>query len=432
MAVGATTAVVASRGEGRRRPPGTASVGALVALTALTAVPLALRGPGYVLDDWFLLANARFDGWWRALPADLFRARPGSGIVYALTVGLVGRHPLVAFVLQVALVAAAALLLQALAARFVGAPLATATALVWLWLPNHGSLLHWTTATPITVSLILLLAGLWALDDERPVWAALALGASVLSYEATAPAALLGLLVVPVLRGRPWVRPALIGAAVLAPVGVWMLANVPAVKDEGLRRTADLGLVVPAHVGWGVLPDGPVATIGGALACVAVVLVVVDAVRRRTIDVEAAMVLAGITTIVVGTVPFVRYFYAPLGAGDRVNVVAGVGTALLWTGLGAWLVRRLARPVAVSLAAAVLLAMGVASWQGSMAWADAADDATRILDGLPPLEPGDTVTVARPPVRRNVAALADRSNLVGAVQLEAGTREVDARFRPGR
>ena len=144
------------------------------------------------------------------------------------------------------------------------------------------------------------------------------------------------------------------------------------------------------------------------------------------------MVAAGITTIVVGTLPFVRYFYAPLGTGDRVNVVAGVGTALLWTGLGAWLARRIPRPMIVTVATAVVVAMGAAAWQGSMAWADAADDASRILDELPPIEPGDTVTVARPPVRRNVAAFADRSNLVGAVQLEAGTRDVDARFRPDR
>jgi hypothetical protein len=66
-----------------------------------------------------------------------------------------------------------------------------------------------------------------------------------------------------------------------------------------------------------------------------------------------------------------------------------------------------------------------------MAWADAADDATRTLATLPHLAPGDTAVIERPPVRRNVAAFADRSNIVSAVQLEAGTREVDARFRPG-
>ena len=353
-------------------------------------------------------------------------------MVYAVTVGLVGRHPLVALAVQVVLVAVAAVLLRSLLARFVGAPLASATSLVWVLVPNHGSLLHWTTATAITVSLVLLLGGLWLLDDERDVVAALVLGASVLTYEATAPAALLGLVAIPWLRRRPLVRPVLVGAAVLVPVGVWLLANIPSVKDEGLGRAADLSLVVPAHIGWGVFPDGAVAVVGGALAAVVVVLVVVDAVRRRAVDVEASMVLAGVVTIVIGTVPFVRYFYAPLGAGDRVNVVAGVGTALLWTGLGAWVFRRVPRPAFGVVALGVVAAMGAASWQGSMAWADAADDADRILDELPPIEAGDTVVVERPPVRRNVAAFADPSNIAGAVQLEAGTRDVDVRFRPDR
>lgn len=404
----------------------------LVGLAALVAAPTAVRGPDYVLDDWFLLANARFDGWWRALPPELFRARPGSGVVYALTFGVVGRHALVALAVQLALVVAAALLLRSLLARFVDDRLALATAGIWLVVPNHGSLLHWTTGSAITGALVLLLAGLLLLDDERPVVAALLLGASVLTYEATGPAAAAGLLAIPLLRRRAWRRPVLLGAAVLVPVAAWMLTNVPAVKDDGLGRTADLALVLPAHIGWGVFPDGPAAVLGGAVACVVAVLVAVDAGRRRTIDVEAGLAVAGVAVIVLGTLPFVRYYYAPLGAGDRVNVVAGVGTALLWTGLGAWLARRAPRPAMVTMAAVVLGAMGAASWQGSMAWAAAADDAARLLDGLPVMAPGDTVTVERPPVRRNVAAFADPSNIVGAVQLEAGTRDVDARFRPGR
>jgi hypothetical protein len=353
-------------------------------------------------------------------------------VVYAATIGLVGRHPLAALAVQVVLVTAVALLLQSLLARFCGGRLATATSLVWLIVPNHGSLVLWTTATAITTSLVLLLAGLILLDDERVVAAAVALALSVLTYEATAPAAVVGLLAVPALRGRSWRRPAIVGAAALAPVAVWMVAHIPSVKDEGLHRTADLGLALPAHIGWGVFPDGPVAVVGGTLASVVLLLVVVDAGRRRAVDVEAAMTFAGVGVIVLGLLPFVRYFYAPLGAGDRVNVVAGVGTALLWTGLGAWLARRLPRPPSVAVTASVVAAMGVASWQGSMAWADASDDAARILDELPLIEPGDEVVVERPSVRRNVTAFADRSNLVSAVQLEAGTRDVDARFRPGR
>ena len=334
-----------------------------------------------------------------------------------------------ALVLQAALVAVVALLLRELLGRFLASSLATATALVWSVLANHGSLLHWAAAAPITVALALLLAGLLLLDDDRPVRAALVLGAGVLCYEAVAPAALVGLVAVPALRRRPWRRSLLAGLVVLSPVGVWMIANLPSVKAS---RSPDLALVLPAHLGWGVFPDGPVATVGGALACVAVVLVTVDVARRREPDAASAMVGAGLATIVLGTLPFVRYYYAPLGAGDRVNVVAGIGTALLWTGLGAWLWPRLPRAAAVPMIAAVGAGMAAASWQGATAWADAADDSTRILAELPPLSPGDVGVVERPPVRRNVTAFADPSNIRGAVQLEAGSRDVDARFRPGR
>ena len=349
-----------------------------------------------------------------------------------MTFGLVGRHPLVALVVQVALVAAAAVLLRALLVRFVDGRIASTAALLWLVIPNHGSLTHWATATALTVALVLLLGGLWALDEERHVAAAVLLAASVLCYEATAPAALVGMVALPMLRRRPSLRPAAVGAAVLGPVGAWMVVNLPSVKDEGLARTADLSLVVPAHIGWGVFPAGGLSTAGGAAAAVVLVLVAVESARRRRVGAEAMMVAAGVAVIVLGTVPFVRYFYAPLGAGDRVNVVAGVGTALVWTGLGTWLWRRTPRALAAPAAAAVLGAMAVASWQGSMAWADAADDAARALRVLGPVGAGDTVVVERPPVRRNVAAFADRSNIASAVQLEAGTRDVDAALRPAR
>lgn len=144
------------------------------------------------------------------------------------------------------------------------------------------------------------------------------------------------------------------------------------------------------------------------------------------------MVLGGITAIVVGTIPFIRYFYAPLGAGDRVNVVAGIGAALVWVGLLTWLTRRVPEIVAGPTIAGVVIAMGVAAWQGSMAWADAGDDARRVLRSLPELREGVEVEVVRPPIRRNVGAFADRSNITGAVQLEAGTRDVSARLVPSR
>jgi hypothetical protein len=337
-------------------------------------------------------------------------------VVYAIVFGGIGAHPLAILAVHVALVAMAAVLLDELLRRLgVDDRLAWATAALWLVVPNHTSLLHWASATAITVSLVLLLFGGVALAQDRVAPAACILGASVLTYEATAPAAVAMLVAVPLLQRRPWRRPLLVGLAVLVPVLAWVGLHVPSVKDAGRARWIDLSLVLPAHVGWGVFPDGPVATVLGLAA-----LVAAAAWARRS-----PLIVGGVAVIVLGTLPFVRYFYEPLGAGDRVNVVAGVGTAMLWAGLLA----RSRRHVGVIAPLFVVAAMGVAFWSRSMAWADAGDDARTLLDRVPDQE---TVTIERTPVRQNVTAFADRSNVEGAVQLERGTRAVTVRLRPAR
>lgn len=361
------------------------------------------------------------------------RARPGSGVVYALTVGLVGRHPAVALVVQVALAAATAIALRQLVVRFLPPTDATVVAALWVVLPNHGSLLYWTSGTAITAALLLLLLGARCLADGHDLAGALLLAASVLTYEATGPAAVAATAAVPWLAARSWRRSAVVGAAVLAPVAAWVVVSRASVK-RGLGVSADLGLVLPAHVGWGVLPDA-VAVAGGAVACVVVTLSLIESVRLQRVTREAGMIGAAVALIVLGTIPFVRYFYAPLGAGDRVNVVAGVGTAFLWAAVFGWLGRRAStslRPVVAVAVAACVLGFGVATWQRAHAWADAADDAAATLRELRPIRAGDAVVVERPPVRRNVTAFADVSNIRGAAQLEAGTRDVEVELRPGR
>ena len=348
--------------------------------------------------------------------------------MYALVFGGIGAHPLAILGVQVVLVAVAALLLDELLRKLgVDDRSSWCVAALWLVVPNHTSLLHWATATAISVSLVLLLVGGVALARERDAPAAFFLGTSVLTYEATAAMAVALVVAVPLLQRRDWRRPVAWGAAVLVPVGLWVVTHVPSVKDAGLGRWADLTLVPQAHLGWGVFPDGWFTTVLGLSA---LVLLTVWARSCRHVGMSAPKL--GVAVIVLGTLPFVRYFYEPLGAGDRVNVVAGVGTALLWAGLLAWLWRRW-RPVGVAATAVVVGAMGVAGWQRAMAWADAADDAREVLATLPPAQGEDTVTIERTPVRQNVTAFADRSNVEGAVQLERGRRGVSVRFvRPAR
>ena len=329
--------------------------------------------------------------------------------------GLIGRHPLAILVVDVALVALAAVLLDVLLRRLgVEDRLALAAAALWIVVPNHTSMLHWATATPITLALVLLLLGGLALTHERDAAAAFLFGASALTYEATAPAAVALVIAVPLMQRRPWRSAVAWGAAVLVPCGAWVALHVPSEKDAGLSRWADLSLVPQAHLGWGVFPDGPAATVLGLTALVLVALWC----RREP------LIVAGLVVIGLGTIPFVRYFYEPLGAGDRVNVVAAVGTALLWVGL----LSRFPRAVGFG----VVAVMAVAGWQRSMAWADAADDARDVLASLPPSPVHETLRLDRTPVRQNVTAFADRSNIEGAVQLQCDRRDVAVRLRPAR
>ena len=80
-----------------------------------------------------------------------------------------------------------------------------------------------------------------------------------------------------------------------------------------------------------------------------------------------------------------------------------------------------------------LLGFAVATWQSADSWATAADDSAAVLASLGDVGPGDRVVVTRSEMHRNVAAFLDQSNIDGAVQLEAGTREVEVVLvRPGR
>ena len=40
------------------------------------------------------------------------------------------------------------------------------------------------------------------------------------------------------------------------------------------------------------------------------------------------LVIAGVTVLVLGTMPYVRYLYEPLGAGDRANYLSAFGAAI--------------------------------------------------------------------------------------------------------
>ena len=352
-----------------------------------------------MLDDWFLLRNAELDGWWQAAGRDAALARPGSGVVYALTFGLLGHSAIAHWLVATALTAVTAVLIRAALERH-EVPHATWVAAAWIVLPNHQSLTHWPTGIALLAALALVAAGATVENEWQ---AAALLAASVLTYEATAPLA-----VAIVVFGRRRLLP---GVPVLAAAGVWIAVFFHPAKSNAIDRWADLRQLPNAHLGWGVFPDGPLSTVIAALAIVGIGVAVVLR-RDRTI-------VIGLAVIALGTLPFLRYFYAPLGAGDRVNVVAGVGTALVWVGLLRY---------AVPLAPVLLVPALLAADQGDRAWARAADEAAAIERTLATTTGNDLLVGPPPRLERNVASFLDHSNIEGAAQLARRDRTVRARL----
>src|SRR5581483_10393287 len=178
------------------------SSAAIGALALAVAVPFALRGPGFILDDWFTLYFRRFQGVLWAGGHGQLAARPGAWLTYLLEFGLIGAHPQAIYAIQTLLNVAIAVALFRLARRFVPESTALAIAVVWVVLQDHSTVDHWASTTPSQVSLLLLLVGGLALvtaTDRRSagVLAVALFAASALSYEATLPVAAAALFAVP-------------------------------------------------------------------------------------------------------------------------------------------------------------------------------------------------------------------------------------------
>jgi pimeloyl-ACP methyl ester carboxylesterase len=139
-------------------------------------------------------------------------------------------------------------------------------------------------------------------------------------------------------------------------------------------------------------------------------------------------VVVGWAVIILGTIPFAKYLYAPLGAGDRFNFVSAIGGALVWAGLLA-MVASWRRPVAVA-AVVVLVAAGCYTRvERAVLWHRAAHDALAIqhgvLESIP--DPQGVIVIGPAPIQQqNIAAYLDQSNIAAALQIAYGRRDLEA------
>jgi hypothetical protein len=321
---------------------------------------------------------------------------------------------------------ATAVLLVLTLRRFVPHAYAVVAGILWLVLPNHTSLEVWASAANISLSVLLLVGGCLVLSNDQLrgvhlVGAAALFSASVLSYEATLPCAAVAVLVLPRLAsGRMRWDAVAVNAVALSATAIWIVTHWHPAKSVA-REMADLSQMLGAHLGWGIAPDGVLADVVLVLGVigvgVALVRLALPSLRSRA-GAEEWMVLAGVIIVVLGTVPFAFYLYAPLGAGDRFNAVSALGGAMAWTGVLAMVWR--ANRVVAGVALAALLLVGIlARVERVELWHKAGRDAVAILDGVQQDIPAPTGTIVIGPApiqEGNVAAFLDQSNINAAVQ----------------
>lgn len=410
----------------------------LAAIGAVVLLPYVVAGPGHFVDDWFALRNAVTDGWWHAAGDGQWRARPGAGLVYALTFGLIGARPWVHVALAAVVLVVSALVLARLLRRFLPPLVATAVAGTWLVVPNHTSLEAWPSAMNIALALLLLLLAVDRLTRDqltfgRQIASSLLLALAVLTYEATAPVGVVAVLLLAWrCRGdrQDAARLLVVHGVFLTPVAAWMLLNWNDAKTD-IDEWIDPVQVVNGHISTGVVGEHAGAMLlGAAVLVISSIAAYLRLFRSdETTSWPTTSILAGWAVIVLGSLPFLRYFYAPVGLGDRVTVVSGIGGAAVLVGVVGWVGMRAQTAAAVVLAAAVLV--GAVGHRISLThdYAAAADDSRRILAAVERRwpDPPDVLVVFGPyPVKkRNIVAFIDAD---WPLEWLYRTREVSAGF----
>lgn len=406
----------------------------LWALGGLVALPLLVRGPGIVLDDWFTLWWGWRDGVWRAAGSTQARARPVGALVYDLQYGVIGPHPGIWIALQALATAATAVTLSLLLRRWLQPLPAAAVAAVWLLSANHATLDSWGAGSLAALSLLLLLSGGLVLlrgsegASAVLVWCGVGLlTASPLVYEATLPAAFAAAVLLPRLAGRVdrWAHAACRAVPVVAAAAVLVTGSVHLRSDQGWF---DLRSTVSALAGEGIArwsaPSIVLTTI--VLAVSALVLVrPFSSLSRRLLPAGPAMlIVGGFCVAILGYLPFVRYPITALGIGDRANVVAAVGGSMVWVGIGSAAIRH--RRWAWPAVAVFLTLLASARLGRALDWAAAGRDAEAVLAVMLPrvaAAPPDVLLVAGPPPEGHHGIVGLTGTIKPAVQYRLRDRQ---------
>lgn len=396
----------------------------LVVLVLSVAVGLShiLLGPNFVLDDWFNVNEGVFGGVFGATAPELVISRPGSAIAYGLSFGVFGAHPLPIVVLASLVNVGVAQMLYQVAKQYVPAQAALAITCLWVVLPNHMSLEIWPSTIMVSMSLLALLPAVYLIGRTAtpgivaPIL--LALLASAL-YEGTVPMAGLLMLVVPKIRFGKVNLPLVIGGALTqGALTLWIFTHLH--SSKAANDFISLGAVIDGLYGEAIIAR-PAAVPAALGFLIGFLVLIVVAGRNRVFEPPQKLVLAGFVVVVTSLLPFLRYFYSPIGPGDRVNYLASIGGAMTIVGLGwaCWSQQHIdVRKLVVAIGAIMLVFVISARVEQTRAWNRAGDDGIAIINEIERRGfTADTHVVLgpSPTFYRNVAPFLDPSNVRGAM-----------------
>lgn len=411
----------------------------LAAVPIVIGVVFLVIGAGYVLDDWWLRANARFDGAW-SVGGRHAGQRPGAVPLWGLVLGVWAGRPVPAILFLSAAGSVFAVCLALLLRRVLPEPVAIAVAFAWAFLPTHTSLEMWVTCVNLAWSQAAAALGLLVGWRRGRRWWHLAFAAgcfafAVLAYEANIVVAALAVLVLPWAQARRPDWPLLATTGTASALALAWVATHWFEGKQVAEGTAPVHDVLVANTAWPFVSPGATAKLLGVLALGALAFAggrLALPSFRASAGWPEWMMVTGTAVMLAGTLPFVRYVYEPLGAGDRMNGLSSVGGALFLVG-AACVLGRAFPPAAVLVAAMGLAAAGFTRAERMELWHLAGSDAEAIVRAAVAAVPdpdGTLVFGPQPIVRSRIVPFLEGTSISSALQLAYGDRRVRGEMAP--